>query len=82
MSPSSAKAKPRRVFASPQPIGGRVVINFKQTARKVGCHPLSLYRHIKNIPGFPKPIKVTPHRSAFFEDEIDHYLATRPRFGE
>jgi predicted DNA-binding transcriptional regulator AlpA len=82
MPKSSANKKPhpveRAAYTCP-PVAGRKVISFKQTGKKVGCHYITIYRHLKNIPDFPRPIAISPGRRAFFEDEIDHYIATRPR---
>lgn len=81
--PSAAMPKKpkQHVFLVPPPVAGRVLISFKQTAAKLGCHETTPYRYLKNkdMPDFPRPIQVTPHRRAFFEDEIDRWLATRPR---
>ena len=30
---------------------------------------------------FPASIKIGPKASAWFEDEVQHYIETRPRFG-
>ena len=30
---------------------------------------------------FPKSIKIAPRASGWFEDEVQDYLKTRPRFG-
>ena len=30
---------------------------------------------------FPKSIKISPRASGWFEDEVQDYLKTRPRFG-
>ena len=30
---------------------------------------------------FPQSIKIGPRASAWYEDEVQHYIKTRPRFG-
>ena len=30
---------------------------------------------------FPQSIKIGPRASGWYEDEVQHYLKTRPRFG-
>jgi predicted DNA-binding transcriptional regulator AlpA len=80
----SALKKPHRRIADERTFtlpdtGGRTLIDTNETARRVGCHPLTLYRWKRTIPEFPRPIRISPNRVAYFEDEINEYINTRPR---
>lgn len=95
MSKSNAKIKPQRSepplgakraqnrfradYPIPEAIKGRPLIDPRETARRVGCHPVTLYRWMRSIEGFPIPIRITQHRIAFFEDEVTAYIDSRPR---
>jgi predicted DNA-binding transcriptional regulator AlpA len=80
--PPGATRAPNRFRADypiPTSSNGRKLIDPRECARRVGCHPLTLYRWMKTIPDFPHPIRMSPGRVAFFEDEITKYIDTRPR---
>lgn len=78
-SSSIAKEKQQHVFNTPAPINGRKVISREQTAIKVGIHIGTTYKWKDSNPAFPLPIKLSPGRTVYFEDEIDAYLNSRPR---
>jgi prophage regulatory protein len=73
------KVSEGNTYPMPAKSGGRALIDLKETAKRVGCHPLTIYRHLKNISDFPRPIRISPNRIAFFEDEIIDYIDSRPR---
>ncbi|MCC8950693.1 AlpA family phage regulatory protein [Bradyrhizobium sp. Arg62] len=59
--------------------GGRVLIDIYETARRVGRHHLTLYRWKESNPDFPRPIRVSPGRIAYYADEVEAYINNRPR---
>ncbi|MBR0994154.1 AlpA family phage regulatory protein [Bradyrhizobium japonicum] len=80
--PAGAKRAPNRWRADypiPAVSNGRALIDPRETARRVGCHPVTLYRWMKTLPGFPIAIRISPNRIAFFEDEVTAYIDSRPR---
>jgi predicted DNA-binding transcriptional regulator AlpA len=77
--PGRPKASEGMMYPIPEMSGGRVLIDPRQCAKRVGCHPITLYRWMKNIPDFPRPIRISPNRIAFFDDEVTRYIDTRPR---
>lgn len=77
--PGRPKASEGNAYPIPAQSGGRALIDPKETAKRVGCHILTLYRWKKNIPDFPRPIRISPGRVAYFADEVDRYIDTRPR---
>lgn len=76
---TSTAARTRLDYPIPAASNGRSLIGPRECARRVGCHPLTLHRWKRTIPDFPQPIRISPGRIAFFEDEITEYLNTRPR---
>ena len=80
--PLGARRAPNRWRADypiPAISNGRALIDPRETARRVGCHPVTLYRWMKSLPGFPIAIRISPNRIAFFEDEVTAYIDSRPR---
>jgi predicted DNA-binding transcriptional regulator AlpA len=80
--PPHARRAPNRWRADypiPETSNGRVLIDPRATAKRLGCHPVTLYRWMKTIPGFPVAIRISPNRIAFFEDEVAAYIDSRPR---
>jgi predicted DNA-binding transcriptional regulator AlpA len=57
----------------------RVLLTAEQTASLLNCHKITLWRWMKSIPDFPRPIRVSPGRIAFRESEVMAYIETRPR---
>jgi len=55
------------------------LLTAEQTAALLNCHKVTLWRWMKTIPEFPRPIRISPGRIAFFEDEVTKYISTRPR---
>jgi len=68
-----------RALPPPETSGGRVLISHEECARRLGCHPNTLYRWKGSIPDFPRAIKLSPNHKAFYEDEIAAYVDSRPR---
>lgn len=44
------------------------------SAQKIGMGLSTLWSKAKNDPNFPKPFKLSPRITVFFEDELDQYL--------
>jgi prophage regulatory protein len=66
-------------YPLPAPTSGRVLLNTDEAARKLGCHKITLWTWMKKIPDFPRPIRISPNKIAFFDDELDTYIESRPR---
>jgi len=79
MSNPKSSPKRRKRFSVPALIGGRPVISRQATASKCGKHVATTYRMQATDPDFPKPIQLSPNRVGFYEDEVDSWLAKRPR---
>jgi|GEM_PF-3680160 len=51
------------------------LINDEEVGRKFGCARATVWRHAKEIPGYPQPIRVHGARSTrWVESECDDYL--------
>ena len=46
-------------------------------AEKLGVGLSTLWRYAQTIPDFPKPVKLSPRCTIFFESELDAWLASR-----
>jgi prophage regulatory protein len=46
-----------------------------QASEKLGIGLSTLWLRAKNEPDFPKPVKLGPRTTIFFENELDQYLA-------
>jgi predicted DNA-binding transcriptional regulator AlpA len=57
----------------------RVLLTAEQTASLLNCHKITLWRWMKSIPDFPRPLRVSPGRIAFYEHEVLAYIESRPR---
>jgi predicted DNA-binding transcriptional regulator AlpA len=72
----------RADYPIPETSNGRVLIDPRVTAKRLGCHPVTLYRWMKTLPNFPIAIRISPNRIAFYEDEVAAYIDSRPRVTE
>ncbi|MCK1732951.1 AlpA family phage regulatory protein [Bradyrhizobium sp. 138] len=79
LSPASEATPMPTEFPNSAVSKGRALIGPRECARRVGCHPVTLYRWKRTIADFPRPIRISPRRIAFFEDEVAEYINTRPR---
>ena len=58
----------------------RRVIRLPEVMRQIGLSKSEI--HALMTRGlFPQSIKIGPRATGWFEDEVQHYLATRPRSG-
>jgi predicted DNA-binding transcriptional regulator AlpA len=56
-----------------------VMLSGVQVAEILNCHKVTLWRWMREIPDFPRPVRISPGRVAFYEREIQRYIKTRPR---
>lgn len=55
------------------------MIAAEEVARRCGWrNRISVYRHAKNDPSFPKPRQISPNRTAWLASEVDNWLSGRP----
>jgi len=67
-------AHPNSVSLTP----GRQLINEREVLRRVGFSRSTLQR--RTLGGeFPMPVQTGPNSKAWFEDEVDHWMESRPR---
>ncbi|MEW8028723.1 MAG: AlpA family phage regulatory protein [Candidatus Thiodiazotropha endolucinida] len=45
----------------------------------LGCSNATFYRHFRNDPEFPKPVRLGAGMNGYLKDEVDTYLESRPR---
>jgi len=50
-----------------------------QVAAKLGCSLPSVWRFVRTIPAFPKPLKLSPRVTVFVDQELDDYASNCPR---
>lgn len=58
---------------------GNKMIRPADAAKKLGIGLSTLWRKASDQSDFPKPIKLGPATTAFFEDELDAYIAERAK---
>ena len=58
----------------------RRVIRLKEVMALTGLSRSTVYA-LQKQGIFPQSIKIGPKASAWYEDELQHYIKTRPRFG-
>jgi predicted DNA-binding transcriptional regulator AlpA len=56
----------------------RIVRGWEGASRKTGKSRVQLWRDVRNG-HFPAPLQLGPNSVAWFENEIDDWLASRPR---
>ena len=59
-------------------IGGRRIIRGPEVERRTGRSRAQRWRDIRNET-FPAPVQLGPNSIGWFEDEIEDWLAARPR---
>lgn len=57
----------------------RVILSSTETAARFKCHVITLGRRMAVDKKFPRPIRLSNGRLAWFEDEVNHYINNRPR---
>ena len=58
----------------------RRIISWRELAKRMADASVSTAKRLEKIdPDFPQKVEVSPGRVGFFEDEIDNYIARRPR---
>lgn len=67
-----AQAVPLRATAS----GGRRMLRIDQVTDRLAVGRTTVYALVSTA-GFPKPVRVSPGRVAWPEDEVDAWLAAR-----
>ena len=55
-----------------------IIRGYKNVAERIGKSRIQIYRDVK-AGKFPAPIELGPNSVGWFEDEIDEFLASRPR---
>lgn len=55
------------------------LLSAEEVAVMLRCHKVTLWRWLKTIPDFPQPIRKSPGRIAFYQQEVIDYIASRPR---
>ena len=58
----------------------RRVIRLKEVMGQTGLSRSTIFA-LQKQGVFPQSIKIGPKASAWYEDEVQHYIQTRPRFG-
>ena len=58
----------------------RRVIRLKEVMDQTGLSRSTIFA-LQKQGIFPASIKIGPKASGWYEDEVQHYLKTRPRFG-
>ncbi len=56
------------------------VIRLKEVMAQTGLSRSTIFG-LQQQGTFPQSIKIGPRASGWYEDEVQHYLKTRPRFG-
>lgn len=56
----------------------RIIRGYKAAEKKVGKSRVQIWRDI-SAGTFPPPLELGPNSVAWFEDELDAWLASRPR---
>ena len=58
----------------------RRVIRIRELCRQIDGSPSTVNRYLKVVDlGFPRPIRLGPRDRAWYEDEVDAWLESRPR---
>ena len=56
----------------------KIIRGYKLVEERVGKSRVQIYRDVK-AGKFPAPIELGPNSVGWFEDELNEYLASRPR---
>jgi predicted DNA-binding transcriptional regulator AlpA len=54
------------------------LIGTSEVARELMCHPVSVFRYLRERPEFPVPIRISSNRLAWRLSVIRAYVASRP----
>jgi predicted DNA-binding transcriptional regulator AlpA len=70
---STAEIAPPRIAPTHDPLIGTT-----EVATELMCHPVSVFRKLRNDPDFPVPIRISSNRLAWRLSTIRTYVASRP----
>nr|AWL94119.1 AlpA family phage regulatory protein [Bradyrhizobium ottawaense] len=51
----------------------------EQVSTLLHCHKQTLWKWLRTIPNFPRPVRVSPQRIAFWEHEVRDYITSLER---
>jgi predicted DNA-binding transcriptional regulator AlpA len=54
------------------------LIGTAEVAARLMCHPVSVFRFMRENPDFPVPQRISANRLAWRESAITNYIASRP----
>jgi len=54
------------------------LIGTADVAAKLMCHPVSVFRYMRERPDFPQPMRISANRLAWRLSAIRAYVASRP----
>ena len=54
------------------------LIGTSEVAHELMCHPVSVFRYMRERPEFPVPIRISSNRLAWRRSVIRAYVASRP----
>jgi len=54
-------------------------LTVKELAEKLHVCRASVYNYLKEIPGFPQPIKIGRRASRWSAEEVDSFMSSAPR---
>ncbi|MCO5129064.1 MAG: hypothetical protein M9932_00690 [Xanthobacteraceae bacterium] len=76
----SAKRKPApeaiHAFRPPPPIDDPL-LGTAEVAAIFGCHPVTLFRWLRDNPAFPRPGRISANRLAWRRSAIEKYIDSR-----
>jgi predicted DNA-binding transcriptional regulator AlpA len=75
---ASVEGKIAPAHASAGPRGDDPLIGTSEVAHELMCHPVSVFRYMRERPDFPVPIRISSHRLAWRLSAIRAYVASRP----
>jgi predicted DNA-binding transcriptional regulator AlpA len=80
--PSREVATPERKIAPARTSGGPLeddpLIGTSAVAHELMCHPVTVFRYMRERPDFPIPIRISSNRLAWRLSAIRAYVASRP----
>jgi predicted DNA-binding transcriptional regulator AlpA len=75
---ASAEGKIAPAHTSVGPREHDPLIGTSQVANELMCHPVSVFRYMRERPDFPVPIRISSNRLAWRLSVIRAYVASRP----
>jgi predicted DNA-binding transcriptional regulator AlpA len=63
---------------STAPLEDDPLIGTSEVAHQLMCHPVSVFRYMRERPDFPVPIRISSNRLAWRLSVIRAYVASRP----